>query len=709
MDILASYKQISTHAQRSFQRRLMILSGSREWCLARLNSLASAIDSQNLLCLSDDQRLPFPVLGIKRFRQILGREFHTVILDGHERLHPDVLGAAAGTLCGGGVFMLLLPDLDEWVSTGDALFSNATGSASNRFIRRLVDTFSPTQYSIYLYRQDADSDATTLLASEKTRIEIDADTHRQRLITHQQGVVDEIQHVVTGHRRRPLVITADRGRGKSACLGMAAARLLAQRQEDILLTAPHRAALDSLYKHARIEGVDESRLHFIPVDELCQKPSKGQLLIVDEAGAIPLPQLEQLTEHYSRIVFSTTIHGYEGNGRGFALRFLHRLDQLCPGWTRSELTIPARWAEDDPLEDWLNTALLLDSDVSTPATPVTGVHFVELERDKLVGDEALLRNVFGLLVLAHYQTRPYDLRLMLDGEGISVYAGFEGETLVAAAIGVREGGLPDSLALDIQQGKRRLQGEVLPQTLAQYLNQENALSLRCLRVMRIAVHPVLQGQGIGSRMLSFIQECAAREGLDALGVNFGVREGLLRFWQTSGYRTLRLGVQKESSSGEYSLLMLRELKQQDFLQPYYDRFAQQLLAALSAHFRLLSPALVDTLLYTVDVFPPKLGDEDMRELIDFVYGRGGYESSLLSIHRQLESILLSKHHRLQLTDDDRQFLIVTVLQQCDIAVVEQQFDLQGKEAMLRRLRQTLAIVLDNEPTLQSRISLYRND
>ena len=67
----------------------------------------------------------------------------------------------------------------------------------------------------------------------------------------QADAVAAIEHVHSGHRDRPLVLTADRGRGKSAALGIAAARLLADRVDFILVTAPLWRNVETLFKHAR--------------------------------------------------------------------------------------------------------------------------------------------------------------------------------------------------------------------------------------------------------------------------------------------------------------------------------------------------------------------------------------------------------------------------------------------------------------------------
>ena len=119
---------------------------------------------------------------------------------------------------------------------------------------------------------------------------------------------------------------------------MAASQLIGQGKQ-VLLTAPSRATVESVFKHAKNPPA------FFAPDDLLQTLPEGDVLLVDEAAAIPVPLLLQMLEHYPRCVFSTTLHGYEGSGRGFALRFQKQLDVRAPGWHAIRLHQPIRWAE----------------------------------------------------------------------------------------------------------------------------------------------------------------------------------------------------------------------------------------------------------------------------------------------------------------------------------------------------------------------------
>ena len=72
--------------------------------------------------------------------------------------------------------------------------------------------------------------------------------------------------------------------------------------------------------------------------------------------------LTDFLTHYSRIVFASTQHGYEGSGRGFAINFKKILDSVAPEWVNCELSTPIRWSENDTLENFVFDALLLKAE-----------------------------------------------------------------------------------------------------------------------------------------------------------------------------------------------------------------------------------------------------------------------------------------------------------------------------------------------------------
>ena len=107
-------------------------------------------------------------------------------------------------------------------------------------------------------------------------------------------------------------------------------------------------------------------LSYVSPDRVAQGDVLADLLLVDEAAAIPTPLLEAMLARHSRIVFATTEHGYEGTGRGFHLRFKKVLDEQTPDWQELHLVEPIRWSLSDPLEPLIFRLLGLNTDISAP-------------------------------------------------------------------------------------------------------------------------------------------------------------------------------------------------------------------------------------------------------------------------------------------------------------------------------------------------------
>ena len=565
-------------------RHLLVITGESHWCYEKAQQFLEGW--QGTLWLTDSGQ-PADAFPIRKARQFLGREFNAVVFDMHSGLDPDALGAVSGTIRDGGCLLLLAPPLETWTGFRDPWYARIDSWPPHE------DDF-PGHYLGYLRSLIIPGPGLHLVTQEK-QSQLpgipEPPSSIPRSTSDQLEAIAAIRHVATGHARRPLVITADRGRGKSAALGFAAAELLKNTQKRILLTAPSRSAVEPVFRHAletlpgavmAREGLLEhvnGMLEFLPPDEMVHKTPSADLLLVDEAAAIPAALLKKLLLACNRIVFSTTVHGYEGTGRGFAIRFREILDSLRPQWRDLRLHAPIRWQPGDPLESFIARALLLDAEQAAPeqfaTTGTDAIELVETPQAELCHDPALLAQVFGLLVNAHYQTRPFDLRYMLDGRNMRILLARQQGRIAGVLLSVREGAFGDQLAGEILSGKRRPQGNLAPQSLALHLQEKGFLECSYERILRIAVHPALQRSGIGSRMLKWL---ASKRDVDLLATSFGATSDLLRFWKSCGFSEARMGLGRDAASGCHSLLMLHPLTGRGNVlqQQAFDRFHELL-------------------------------------------------------------------------------------------------------------------------------------
>jgi tRNA(Met) cytidine acetyltransferase len=439
----------------------------------------------------------------------------------------------------------------------------------------------------------------------------------------------------------------------------------------------------------------EARLEFVAPDELALSPQAADLVMVDEAAAIPAPLLERLLSRYARIAFATTVHGYEGAGRGFALRFHQVLDRRTPQWRAIRLETPIRWAPGDPVERFSFRALMLDTQPAAEAiaTQALAQHcvFERLDRDKLVDDETTLSELFALLVLAHYQTRPADLRHLLDGPNLAVYVLRYRGHIIATALVAEEGDLDDNIGAKIYQGRRRVRGHLLPQTLAAHVGLEQAPALRAARIIRIAVHPAAQRKGLGTRLLNTIAEQILDQGLDYLGSSFGATVELLRFWHQSSFLPVRLGISRGANSGAHSVVVLHPLSTAGKAlyatarQRFLDHFPQQ----LSDPLRALDPELAAMLLQTPSPSIPELDPQDWRDVVTFAFALRGYEVSLTPIWKLTCTALADPKGADLLDAPQREALIIKVLQKKNWNEAATTMGLPGRAAVVKLLRRAV--------------------
>ncbi|PML05043.1 GNAT family N-acetyltransferase [Vibrio breoganii] len=633
---LQTLVSLKLNASQSMHRCGVVLDGSREWQLELLEAFGAAVEHHRALIIGNHGLSYGESLTFKQARQKLGQESDLIVADLNSPFDANGFTAASGTLKGGGMLIVLPSSKHE----GD--------SYSSLWLERALESFHLIRGSEDIF---PDIKEVQPLAT--------FDRYEQ-----QQQAIQAISRVLSGHRKRPLVITADRGRGKSAALGMAAGQIIKDETKKILVTAPNTQAVKTLFEHAKsasgcsnqkptiASSIEGGSVEFIAPDELLREQQVCDLLLVDEAAAIPLPILKSIVERYHRVCFATTVHGYEGCGRGFGIKFEAWLSEHRPGWNSVKLTQPIRWNPDDPMEAWLFDTFLLDAEVeSAPLDTDLTIHLQKIEADSYARSPEILRKGFGLLVNAHYQTTPNDLFQLLDDPNIVFYQALQGEHVVGVIVGYLEGGLEESILADVQLGRRRPAGHMVPVSLVSQLADNAPARVKSLRIMRIAVHPDLQGQGIGGWMLSQLSE--KQTDVEYLSTSFGVTGELANFWVSNHFQSVRLGSKQDQASGCFSVTMVKPLSRSlSWLDGARFQLKEGLLDTASDIHRNLSSDVLMQLLSDRGVNPSHQQECHLRVLENYVQGGASFEGTRLKIRELLLANLHSvKFEKVSLISD----------------------------------------------------------
>ncbi|MCK5725352.1 MAG: tRNA(Met) cytidine acetyltransferase [Thiotrichaceae bacterium] len=654
-------------------RQLIIIEGEEASALALVAQLLSHFDTTTVL------QAP---LNIK---QVLGKEYSAVVYNTYRGLDPDLLGALGGTIIAGGVLLLICPPFPQWLQSIDSFNQRITSwpyqaeDMTNYFLQRFIRLLIESRF---VQRMNTDEQYNPLIAPNSQQLTIHCHS------VEQESILYALHPSLQQNASTCAVISADRGRGKSALLGQLAKQAIAQGMS-VIVTAPSRLTAQVVFDHADTE----TGLVFHPVDALCLQQPKADLLLVDEAATIPSNLLKQLLTYYPHIIFATTVHGYEGTGRGFVLRFQQYLDHQYPHWQAFSLTQAIRYAKNDPLEAFLFSSLLLNTapvlDTEYVGFDCADCEVIGLSSAELVADEDKLREVFGLFVLAHYQTRPKDLRHLLDGMGVRVVAVQWQDKIIATALIVQEGGFDPKLAQEIYYGRRRPQGHLIPQSLAVHAGIADAPLSITDRIMRIVVHPCLQRQGLGSLLLTHI---AKQSQVDTLSTSFGASVDLLDFWQQQGYQVVRMGLHRDASSGRHAAIMLRANNPQGhaLLSESRQQFKRYFPIALTEPLHDLEADIVTKLMPKPwqDTRYHRLNERDKADLFSYTQGCRQYECCLLAIkkfyyHAQKKAVLTS------LDEKTKMILEAKINQGVSWIRLVEQSHLQGKKSAMRFVRESL--------------------
>lgn len=642
-------------------RRLLVIAGEGEVCLQQANHLRISLPG-DWLWVGESTDWPLHCAP-RALTTLLGREFTHAVLDARYGFDVAALAALSGTLKPGSFLVLLTPPLDAWAQRPDndscRWSDTAEPIATPRFVEHFCRALRQDE-NVMLWSHAYPFRPPDFSARPAWHAATGAPEEEQR------AILAELAAMPPG----VMVVTAPRGRGKSALAGMHIARLATS----AIVTAPGRSATDVLAHYA-------GEMTFIAPDALLSRIARGEplseWLVVDEAAAIPGPLLTTLVSAFRYVLLTTTVQGYEGTGQGFLLKFCAGFPHLI----HRQLHTPLRWAEGCPLEAFINRVLLFD-DVSALTKPTGEATILSLDQSAWSTHPSLPSALYRLLASAHYRTSPLDLRRMMDAPGQHFWLTKTPDALLAALWLVEEGGLSAGLSQAVWAGFRRPRGNLVAQSLAAHGGSPLAATLRGLRVSRIAVHPSRQREGLGQALITHARQHVT--GCDYLSVSFGYTASLWHFWQRCGFQLVRLGSHREASSGCYTAMAVLPLTA-----------AGQALAAneqrrLARDLPWLDAWKGEKLPLTVSP-ETTLNNDDWQELAGFAFAHRPLSSATGALQRLLMQVDLPLNAlRMQLTEKRNE---------ADICHARA---LSGRKALLVAQRQEAASalsLLDSERTI----------
>ncbi|KAK6924169.1 putative tRNA binding domain [Dillenia turbinata] len=378
-----------------------------------------------------------------------------------------------------------------------------------------------------------------------------------------KAVITFLDAILDKTLRSTVACLAARGRGKSAALGLAVAGAIAAGYSNIYVTAPSPENLKTLFEFVckgfdsleykehidydvvksanpefkkatiRINIYKQHRqtIQYIQPNEH-EKLSQVELLVVDEAAAIPLPVVKSLLGPYL-VFLSSTVNGYEGTGRSLSLKLLQQLEEQSHKsannvegsysgrlFKKIELTESIRYASGDPIESWLHSLLCLDATNSVPALSrlplARDCDLYYVNRATLFSyhkeSELFLQRMMALYVASHYKNSPNDLQLMADAPAhhLFVLLGPVDESknqlpdILCVVQVCLEGQISHKSAMKSLSEGHQPSGDQIPWKFSEQFQDTVFPSLSGVRIVRIATHPSAMRSGYGSMAVELL-------------------------------------------------------------------------------------------------------------------------------------------------------------------------------------------------------------
>ncbi|KAG0708460.1 GNAT acetyltransferase 2-domain-containing protein [Suillus ampliporus] len=545
----------------------------------------------------------------KESHRILGNTYGMCVLQDFEAITPNLLARTIETVEGGGLVVLLLKTMTSlrqlYTLTMDVHARYRTSSHDSvvaRFNERFILSLGSCSDCLVLDDElnvlpISKAKDITPIEEERGKGKVDselkdlkdslADTKPVGELVKLAKTIDQAQAVLTfvdaiaeKTLSSTVTLTAARGRGKSAALGLAIAAALAHGYSNIFITSPSPENLKTLFEfifkgmdalgyeehldydiaqstnpefNKAIVRVNVFRQHRQTIQYIQPEDAhvlgQAELVVIDEAAAIPLPLVRNLLGPYL-VFMASTINGYEGTGRSLSLKLIQQLrestrpsltkDAAAPvedGATAStskkpthsaapkarslreiKLETPIRYSAGDRVEKWLNGLLCLDATV-VPKTIQQGCphpsscELYYVSRDTLFSyhpaSEVFLQRMMALYVASHYKNQPNDLQLLSDAPAHHLFVLLPPiaddethlpEPLVVLQVAL-EGNINKAAIMDGLSRGLRAGGDMIPWLVSQQFQESKFALLSGARIVRIATHPDYAGMGYGSRAL----------------------------------------------------------------------------------------------------------------------------------------------------------------------------------------------------------------
>src|SRR5271156_4885355 len=555
----------------------------------------------------------------KETDKILGNTYGMCILQDFEAITPNLLARTIETVEGGGLVVLLLKgmtSLKQLYTLSMDIHSRYRTEAHDDVVARFNERFilSLVSCESCLVVDDElnvlpisggknvrplpppTTDAEETQPSKKELKEIKdslLDTQPVGSLVTLAKTVDQAKALLTfvdaiaeKTLRSTVTLTAARGRGKSAALGVAVAAAVAHGYSNIFITSPSPENLKTVFEfifkgfdalnymdhidysiiqstnpdfNKAIVRVNVHRQHRQTIQYIQPQDAhvlgQAELLVIDEAAAIPLPLVRKLMGPYL-VFMASTINGYEGTGRSLSLKLIQQLREESRGGSKTngedvdvadrntsksaktgekafsggrslrEITLsePIRYAPGDAVEKWLNKLLCLDatlpkSKMNTQGCPhPSECQLLYVNRDTLFSfhpvSERFLEQMMALYVASHYKNSPNDLQLMSDAPAHQLFVLVPPipdntdrlpEPLCVIQVAL-EGRISRQSVLSSLSRGQRAGGDLIPWLVSQQFQDSDFAGLSGSRIVRIATNPEYLNMGYGSRALQLLTD-----------------------------------------------------------------------------------------------------------------------------------------------------------------------------------------------------------